>query len=218
MANARSARDWFLARAKDEAAVAKHFVADLDQRARSDGASASRPENMFVFWDWVGGRYSLWSSIGLPIALAVGLRPLRADARRRARDGRALPHRADRAERADRARPARRVVRQRARRATRTRCCPTSSTCSGCPPTCSSSTWRATASASIATGARSTVQTVPIVWGEPGTNGQHAFYQLLHQGTRADLDRLPGRHRVARSSSAIITGCWSPTASRRPRR
>ena len=71
MANARSAREWFLSRAKDESAIAKHFVAISTNEAevRQFGIA---PENMFVFWDWVGGRYSLWSSIGLPIAIAAG--------------------------------------------------------------------------------------------------------------------------------------------------
>ena len=72
MANARSAREWFLARAQGRArAVAKHFVAISTNEAEVR-AFGIAPENMFVFWDWVGGRYSLWSSIGLPIALAVG--------------------------------------------------------------------------------------------------------------------------------------------------
>ena len=61
-------------------------------------SSASTPTNMFGFWDWVGGRYSLWSAIGLPIALRHRHGPLRGAARRRPRDGRALPHRAAREE------------------------------------------------------------------------------------------------------------------------
>ena len=71
MANAHTAREWFLSRAKDEAAIARHFVAISTNEAavREFGIA---PENMFVFWDWVGGRYSLWSSIGLPVSLAVG--------------------------------------------------------------------------------------------------------------------------------------------------
>ena len=63
-------------------------------------------------------------------------------------------------------------------------CFRTSSCSIACPPTCSSSTWRATARAWIGTAGRCPFGSGPIVWGEPGTNGQHAFYQLLHQGTR----------------------------------
>ena len=88
------------------------------------------------------------------------LRSLRADARRRARDGRALPHRADRAERCRSCSACSASGMRACSAPTRTRCCRTSSTCSACPPTCSSSRWRATASASIATAASWTCQTV----------------------------------------------------------
>jgi glucose-6-phosphate isomerase len=71
MANAFSARDWFLAAAKDNAAVAKHFVA-LSTNSKSVAEFGIDTANMFVFWDWVGGRYSLWSAIGLSICLSVG--------------------------------------------------------------------------------------------------------------------------------------------------
>lgn len=72
LTNARSARDWFLASAKSEAAVAKHFVA-VSTSTKEVKAFGIDPVNMFGFWDWVGGRYSLWSAIGLPIALAIGM-------------------------------------------------------------------------------------------------------------------------------------------------
>lgn len=69
--NAESARDWFLATAKDKAHVAKHFVA-LSTNTKAVTAFGIAEENMFKFWDWVGGRYSLWSAIGLSIALVIG--------------------------------------------------------------------------------------------------------------------------------------------------
>ena len=72
MTNAHSARAWFLARAKDEAHVAKHFVA-LSTNEAGVVEFGIDPENMFEFWDWVGGRYSLWSAIGLSIAIAIGM-------------------------------------------------------------------------------------------------------------------------------------------------
>ena len=71
MANAHSAREWFLAHAKDEQAIAHHFVA-LSTNAAAVAKFGIDTANMFAFWDWVGGRYSLWSAIGLSIALAVG--------------------------------------------------------------------------------------------------------------------------------------------------
>ncbi|KZS97113.1 glucose-6-phosphate isomerase [Sistotremastrum niveocremeum HHB9708] len=69
--NAESARSWFLATAKDKAHVAKHFVA-LSTNAKAVSAFGISTDNMFKFWDWVGGRYSLWSAIGLSIALVIG--------------------------------------------------------------------------------------------------------------------------------------------------
>ena len=71
MTNAQTARRWFLDQAKAPAHVAKHFVA-LSTNTKEVTRFGIAPENMFVFWDWVGGRYSLWSSIGLSIVLAVG--------------------------------------------------------------------------------------------------------------------------------------------------
>jgi glucose-6-phosphate isomerase len=69
--NAESARDWFLTSAKDKAHVAKHFVA-LSTNTKAVTAFGISSDNMFQFWDWVGGRYSLWSAIGLSIALVIG--------------------------------------------------------------------------------------------------------------------------------------------------
>jgi glucose-6-phosphate isomerase len=71
MANAQTARDWFLQHANDESHVAKHFVS-LSTNKEAVEAFGIDAANMFAFWDWVGGRYSLWSAIGLPIALSLG--------------------------------------------------------------------------------------------------------------------------------------------------
>ncbi|MCV5976010.1 glucose-6-phosphate isomerase, partial [Escherichia coli] len=71
MTNAHTARDWFLESAGDQAHVAKHFAA-LSTNATAVSEFGIDTANMFEFWDWVGGRYSLWSAIGLSIALAVG--------------------------------------------------------------------------------------------------------------------------------------------------
>ncbi len=72
LANAHAARDWLSQALGEEAAVARHFVA-VSTNAEAVKAFGIHPENMFEFWDWVGGRFSLWSAIGLPIALAVGM-------------------------------------------------------------------------------------------------------------------------------------------------
>lgn len=71
MTNARTARDWFMKAAGDESHIAKHFAA-LSTNEKEVTSFGIAPENMFVFWDWVGGRYSLWSAIGLSIALTIG--------------------------------------------------------------------------------------------------------------------------------------------------
>src|SRR5262249_29759622 len=68
LTNAHSARDWFLRSAKEKNHIAKHFVA-LSTNKEEVTAFGIDPDNMFAFWDWVGGRYSLWSAIGLSIAL-----------------------------------------------------------------------------------------------------------------------------------------------------
>ena len=71
MTNAFSAREWFLAEAKDPAHIARHFVAISTNTEKVEAFGIDR-NNMFVFWDWVGGRYSLWSAIGLSIACTIG--------------------------------------------------------------------------------------------------------------------------------------------------
>lgn len=72
MTNARSAREWFMRTAKNEVAIAKHFIA-ISTNAQEVIKFGINPELMFEFWDWVGGRYSLWSAIGMPIAIAIGM-------------------------------------------------------------------------------------------------------------------------------------------------
>ena len=94
MTNAHTAREWSLAGlGGEEAAVAKHFVA-VSTNAEGVSEFGIDTDNMFGFWDWVGGRYSMDSAIGLSTMLAIGPGPLRRDAGRLPRDGRALPRNA----------------------------------------------------------------------------------------------------------------------------
>jgi glucose-6-phosphate isomerase len=72
MTNARSAREWFMNTAKDESAIAHHFIA-ISTNTEAVTRFGINPDHMFEFWDWVGGRYSLWSAIGMPIAIAIGM-------------------------------------------------------------------------------------------------------------------------------------------------
>ena len=97
MTNARTARQWLLDGLDgDEAAIARHFVA-VSTNLEEVAAFGIDPANTFGFWDWVGGRYSMDSAIGLSTMLAIGPEGVRAPARRLPRDGRAFPHRAARA-------------------------------------------------------------------------------------------------------------------------
>jgi glucose-6-phosphate isomerase len=109
MTNAQSARRWLVEGLGSDAAVRNHFVA-VSTNAEKVAEFGIDPENMFGFWDWVGGRYSLWSAIGAAHCAGGGLRALRGAARRRPRHGRALPHRPAGAKPACDPGPARRLV------------------------------------------------------------------------------------------------------------
>ncbi|MGX2968180.1 glucose-6-phosphate isomerase [Ursidibacter sp. B-7004-1] len=182
MTNALSARDWLLASAKDESAVAKHFVA-LSTNAKEVAKFGIDTANMFEFWDWVGGRYSLWSAIGLSIALSLGFEhfeQLLLGAHAMDKHFLNTP------------------IEQNI---------PTTLALVGIW----NSNFLGAESEAILPydqymhrfaayfqqgnmesngkfvgrdGKAVTHQTGPIIWGEPGTNGQHAFYQLIHQGTK----------------------------------
>ena len=182
MANARSAREWFLARAKDEAAIAKHFVAVSTNEADVKKFGIA-PDNMFVFWDWVGGRYSLWSSIGLPICLAVGyghFEQMLDGAFEMDEHFRTAP------------------IEQNAPiilgllgvwyasvlGADSHAVLPYEQHLHRLPAFLQQLEMESNGKRVDRAGRVVDVQTSPIVWGEPGTNGQHAFFQLLHQGTR----------------------------------
>jgi glucose-6-phosphate isomerase len=181
MTNAQTARDWFLKSAKDEKFVAKHFVA-LSTNEEGVKKFGIDPENMFVFWDWVGGRYSLWSSIGLSIALTIGY-----DHFEELLKG---------AESTD----------QHFRTTDFKENIPVIMALIGLwytnffgseteaifpydqymhrfPAYFQQGNMESNGKHTDRNGNDVTYSTGPIVWGEPGTNGQHAFYQLVHQGT-----------------------------------
>ena len=115
LTNAHTAKDWFLKKAKDQKHVAKHFVA-LSTNAAEVSKFGIDTANMFAFWDWVGGRYSLWSAIGLSIAVFIGFDNFEELLAGGARDGRALPQRAAGEEPARDTRPDRHLVQQFLRR------------------------------------------------------------------------------------------------------
>jgi glucose-6-phosphate isomerase len=182
MANARSARDWFLARAEDEAAVAKHFVAISTNEAEVARFGIATG-NMFVFWDWVGGRYSLWSSIGLPVALGAGFGHFE-----QVLDG------AHEMDEHFRTAPLEQnlpmvlgllgVWYASVLDADSHAVLPYEQHLQRLPAYLQQLEMESNGKRVDRQGRVVDFQTSPIVWGEPGTNGQHAFYQLLHQGTR----------------------------------
>ncbi len=180
--NATTARRWLVEALGDDAAVSRHFVAVSTNAGRVAGFGIDTA-NMFEFWDWVGGRYSFPSAIGLSLMVAIG-----GDAFREMLDGfreidehfRAAPY--------DRNLPAllgligvwygdffgfetQAVL-------------PYSQSLSKFPAYLQQLDMESNGKSVDREGRPVTVQTGPVVWGQPGTNGQHAFYQLLHQGTK----------------------------------
>ena len=173
MTNAHSARDWFLKAAGDEKHVAKHFAA-LSTNAKAVGEFGIDTANMFEFWDWVGGRYSLWSAIGLSIVLSIGFDnfvELLSGAHAMDKHFSTTP--------AEKNLPvllaligiwynnffgAETMHRFAAY--------------------FQQGNMESNGKYVDRNGKVVDYQTGPIIWGEPGTNGQHAFYQLIHQGTK----------------------------------
>ncbi|MBW4046721.1 MAG: glucose-6-phosphate isomerase [Proteobacteria bacterium] len=204
LTNAHTAREWFLHRAQDEATVARHFVAvSTNQQAVAD--FGIDPANMFEFWDWVGGRFSLWSAIGLPIMLSLGEKNFLAML-----DG---AHSMD----------------SHFRTAPLEANMPVLLALLGIwyinffgagshvitpydqylhrfPAFIQQLDMESNGKQTARDGQPVDYETAPIIWGDTGINGQHAFFQLLHQGTHispidfiASLDRrssLPGHHEI----------------------
>uniref|UniRef100_A0A8D0CHV8 Glucose-6-phosphate isomerase n=1 Tax=Scleropages formosus TaxID=113540 RepID=A0A8D0CHV8_SCLFO len=183
--NAESAKEWFLSTAKDKSAVAKHFVA-LSTNAPKVKDFGIDTENMFEFWDWVGGRYSLWSAIGLSIALHIGF------------------------ENFEKLLSGAHWMDNHFRTAPLERNAPVILSLLGIwyinffhmethallpydqymhrfAAYFQQGDMESNGKYVTKEGTRVNYHTGPIVWGEPGTNGQHAFYQLIHQGTQPRL-------------------------------
>jgi glucose-6-phosphate isomerase len=204
LTNALTAREWFVERARDETAVAKHFVAvSTNMKAVAD--FGIDPANMFEFWDWVGGRYSLWSAIGLPIMLYLGEENFSE-----------LLNGAH-------------IMDQHFRNAPLEANMPVLMAMIGIwyinfygggshviapydqylhrfPAFIQQLDMESNGKQVMKDGTPTDFETAPIIWGETGINGQHAFFQLLHQGTHispidliASLERrssLPGHHEI----------------------
>ena len=182
MTNAHSARDWFLAEAGDSAHVAKHFAA-LSTNAASVAEFGIDTDNMFEFWDWVGGRYSLWSAIGLSISLSIGF-----DNFAELLDG---AHEMDNHFASTEFESNIPVILaligvwyNNFHGAESEAILPYDQYMHRFAAYFQQGNMESNGKFVDREGNPVEFQTGPIIWGEPGTNGQHAFYQLIHQGTK----------------------------------
>lgn len=182
MTNARSARDWFLANGGTEESVAKHFIA-LSTNAKAVSEFGIDTENMFEFWDWVGGRYSLWSAIGLSIAISVGY-----DNFERLLHGASLMDRHFQEAPFEKNIPvilALLGIWYNNFMGFETHAIlPYDQYLHRLPAYLQQADMESNGKSTDRAGDPTDYQTGQIIWGEPGTNGQHAFYQLIHQGTK----------------------------------
>ncbi len=182
MANAASARAWAVAALGDDAAVARHFVAVSTNEAAVT-AFGIAPENMFRFWDWVGGRLSLWSAIGLPIVLALGY-----DRFEELLAGAAAMDRHFRDASLEANLPVQLALigiwNNNFLAADALAVLPYSQSLRLLPSFLQQLDMESNGKSVGRDGRPITWASGPILFGEPGTNGQHAFYQLIHQGTR----------------------------------
>ncbi|XP_073724465.1 glucose-6-phosphate isomerase a [Misgurnus anguillicaudatus] len=180
--NAETAKEWFLRASNDPSAVAKHFVA-LSTNAPKVRDFGIDTNNMFEFWDWVGGRYSLWSAIGLSIALHVGFdnfQQLLAGAHWMDNHFRSAPLE----ENAPVILALLGVWYANFFQAETHALLPYDQYMHRFAAYFQQGDMESNGKYITKSGVRVNYHTGPIVWGEPGTNGQHAFYQLIHQGTR----------------------------------
>jgi glucose-6-phosphate isomerase len=182
MTNAFSARDWFLNQAGDDVHVARHFVALSTNVAKVEAFGIDK-ENMFEFWDWVGGRYSLWSAIGLSIASFIGF-----DNFTDLLEGAHEMDRHFRDTSFDRNIPVILALigiwYNNFFGAATEAILPYDQYMHRFPAYFQQGNMESNGKSTDRNSSRVAYQTGPIIWGEPGTNGQHAFYQLIHQGTK----------------------------------
>lgn len=180
MTNAGSAREWFLSSGATQTDIARHFVA-VSTNAEAVEAFGIDPANMFVFWDWVGGRYSLWSAIGLPIALSIGMdafEELLAGAHSMDQHFQQAPLR----ENIPVIMALLGIWNANFLGASSHAVLPYDQYLSRLPAYLQQADMESNGKSVTHAGTAVDYTTGPIIWGEPGTNGQHAFYQLIHQG------------------------------------
>lgn len=213
LTNAQTARDWLVQNLGADEAVAKHFVA-VSTNLKETSRFGINPENVFEFWDWVGGRYSLWSAIGLPIALAIGM------------------------ENFERLLAGAHAMDEHFCTAPLEKNMPVILGLLGIwygnffgvgsyavlpydqylqhfPAYLQQLEMESNGKYIDRDGNPVDYDTHYTVWGEPGTNGQHSFYQLIHQGTRmvpADfLAPLSSHHPIGEHHAMLLSNCFAQT-------
>jgi glucose-6-phosphate isomerase len=182
MPNAHSARDWLLKAANDETAVEKHFVA-MSTNAEKVKAFGIDLNNMFPFWDWVGGRYSLWSAIGLSIALTVGYDrfvELLEGAHEMDEHFRHTPY----SDNLPVIMALLGIWYNDFHKAESLAILPYDQYLHRFSAYLQQGDMESNGKSTSRRNEKVSWETGPMIWGEPGTNGQHAFYQLIHQGTK----------------------------------
>ncbi len=182
MANAQTARAWLMDAAGDDTAVARHFVA-LSTNEKAVVDFGIDPVNMFAFWDWVGGRYSLWSAIGTSIALAIGFdnfEKLLTGAHAVDEHFRSTPL----AENIPVLMAMLGIWYNNFFGAESHAILPYDQYMMYFPMYFQQGDMESNGKSVTRQGEAVDYQTGPVIWGQPGTNGQHAFYQLIHQGTK----------------------------------
>ena len=182
MANAQTARTWLIDAAGDDTAVARHFVA-LSTNEEAVVDFGIDPINMFAFWDWVGGRYSLWSAIGTSIALAIGFdnfEKLLSGAHDVDEHFRSAPL----AENIPVLMAVLGIWYNNFFGAESHAILPYDQYMMYFPMYFQQGDMESNGKSVTRQGEAVDYQTGPVIWGQPGTNGQHAFYQLIHQGTK----------------------------------
>ena len=211
--NARSARAWLVEKLGAEAAVANHFAA-VSTNLKATGEFGINPENVFEFWDWVGGRYSLWSAIGLPIALFIGMdnfERLLAGARAMDEHFRDAPF--------ERNMPV--ILGMLGVWYGNFFGCgsyavlPYDQYLHRLPAYLQQLEMESNGKCVDRQGQPVDYDTHLTVWGEPGTNGQHSFYQLIHQGTRlvpADfMAPIRSHNPVGEHHAMLLSNCLAQT-------
>ena len=213
MANALSAREWFMAKVKDKDAVAKHFVA-VSTNAEKVEAFGIETKNMFEFWDWVGGRYSLWSAIGLPIAVAVGMdnfEQLLAGAHKVDEHFRTAPF--------ERNIPVIMgmlgIWHNNFFGAQTQAILPYDQYLDFLADYLQQADMESNGKCVDIEGKQVDYDTGPVIFGQAGTNGQHAFYQLIHQGSKLVpcdfLAAANSHHKLAGHHEALISNFIAQT-------